>query len=191
MIFRLTLKTAKKIGIAPLPVIPHDKINKPILDWNAHLFTTQRIQYILLTNTASLYSMVMLGKGINNDQNFMREALSCMEKFMIMDGNQGIYEKHIKLENQNAYFSKTVDRRVLGSMNDLIFQAKFYLSEGQRSLFEASSILNKTPMSYLNYSNPKDEFRKLYFAEDRDSPSDKRIKNNVVDINDYRKLKAK
>ncbi len=191
MIFRLTLKMAKKIGMAPLPVIPYTNIIKPILDWNANLFTVQRIQYILLTNTASLYSMVMFGKGITDDKRFIQEGLSCIKEFMIMDGNQSIYENHFKPENQNTYFSKTIDRRVLGSMNDLIFQSKFYLSEGRRSLFEVSSMLNETPMSYLKYSNPKDQFRKLYFNEDGKSLSNEQTINNVVDINDYRQLKAK
>lgn len=190
MIFRLTLKMAKKIGMAPLPIIPYTNIKNPILDWNANLFTVQRIQYILLTNTASLYSMVMPGKGITSDKNFIREASSCIKEFMIMDGNQGIYENHFKPEKQKTYFSKTIDRRVLGSMNDLIFQSKFYLCESRRSLFEVSSMLNETPMSYLKYGNPKDEFRKLYFNEDGKSSSDKQI-NNIVDIDEYRQLKAK
>jgi len=190
MIYRLTLKMAKKIGMAPLPIIPYTNIKNPIQDWNANLFTVQRIQYILLTNTASLYSMVMPGKGITSDKNFIRAAASCIKEFMIMDGNQGIYENHFKPENQNTYFSKTIDRRVLGSINDLIFQSKFYLSEGRQALFKVSSMLNETPMSYLKYGNPKDEFRKLYFNEDRKSSSDKQI-NNIVDIDEYRQLKAK
>ena len=189
MIFRLTLKLAKKIGIAPLPAIPYDDNRNPILDWHAHLFTAQRTQYIILTNTASLYSIVMYGRGITNDKNFIREALSNMEEFMIMDGNQVIYENHIEPESQITYFSKIIDRRVLGSMNDLIFQAKFYLSEGQKSPFDVSFMLNKSPMSYLQYSNPKVEFRKLYFTKDGDAPGDKGIKNKVLNINDYRPLK--
>ena len=191
MIFRLTLKLAKKIGIAPLPAIPYDYNRNPILDWNAHLFTAQRTQYIILTNTASLYSIVMHGKGITNDKNFIREALSNMEEFMIMDGNQVIYENHIEPESQITYFSKIIDRRVLGSMNDLIFQAKVYLSKGQKSPFDVSFMLNKSPMSYLKYSNPKVEFRKLYFTKDGESPGDRQIINNVVNINGYRPLKTK
>jgi len=52
-------------------------------------------------------------------------------------------------------------------------------------------MLNKTPMSYLNYSNPKTEFRKLYFTEDGDTPGNKQIKNNVININDIRLSKTK
>ena len=191
MILRLTLKLAKKIGLAPLPAIPYDENRNPLLDWNAHLFTVQHTQYIILTNTASLYSLILSGRAITNDKQFVREVLSCMEEFMIVDGNKVVYENVIEQESQRIFFSKIVNRRVLGSMNDLIFQAMVYLSEGQKSPFDVSFMLNKTPMSYLNYSNPKTEFRKLYFTEDGDSPFNMQKKNNVISINDYRPQKIK
>jgi hypothetical protein len=191
MIFRLTLKLAKKIGIAPLPAIPYDGNRNPVLDWHANLFTAQRTQYIILTNTASLYSMVMPGRGITKEKQFVREALSHMKEFMIMDGNQVSYENNIEPESQITYFSKIIDRQVSGSVNDLMFQAKVYLSEGQKPLSVVSFMLNKFPMSYLNYSNPKVEFRKLYFTEDGDSPGNKQMENNVINISDYRSLKTK
>ncbi len=86
-----------------------------------------------------------------------------MADFMTIDGNKAVYENVIEPESQVIYFSKIVDRRVLGSMNDLIFQAKIYLSEGQKSPFDVSFLLNESPMSYLDYNHPKDEFRILYF----------------------------
>ena len=190
MIFRLTLTLAQKIGIVILPAIPYDNTRNPILDWNAHLFTVQHTQYIILTNTASLYSMVLSGRGITNDVQFIREALSYMTDFMIIDGSKAVYRNVIEPEMQRIFFSKTVDRRVLGSMNDLIFQAKIHLYEGQKSLFDVSFLLNESPMSYLNYNHPKDEFRKLYF-KDGESPNHNQIKNNVININDHRPPKTK
>ncbi|MGA2526117.1 MAG: hypothetical protein ABSF79_05815 [Smithellaceae bacterium] len=190
MIFRLTLKLAKKIGIAPLPTISHDEIRNPLLDWNAHLFTVQRTQYIILANTASLYSMILHGRGITNDKQFVREALHCMKEFMTVDGNEVVYENVIEQESQRIFFSKIVDRRVSGSMNDLIFQAKVCLSDGQKSPFDVSFLLNESPMSYLNYNRPKSEFQKLYF-KDGDLPGNRQRKNNVISINDYRPQKTK
>jgi hypothetical protein len=191
MIFRLTLKLAKKIGIDPLSTVPYDGNRNPVLDWNANLFTVHRTEYIILTNTASLYSMVMLGRGLTNDKQFVREALFYMQEFMTFDGNKVVYENIIEPESKRILFSKIIDRRISGSMNDLIFQAKVYLSEDPKPLFDVSSMINNSPMSYLNYSNPNVEFHKLYFAEDGDSPGNRQIKNNVIHINDYRSLKTK
>lgn len=190
MILRLTLKLAKKIGIAPLPAIPCDENRNPILDWNANLFTVQRTQFIIMTNTASLYSLIMHGRRITNDKQFVREALRCMKEFMTLDGNKVVYENVIEPESQRIFFSKIVDRRVSGSMNDLIFQAMVYLSEGQKSLFDISFLLNESPMSYLNYGHPKHEFQKLYF-KDEDLPDNRQKKSNVISINDYRPQKTK
>jgi hypothetical protein len=68
--------------------------------------------------------------------------------------------------------------------------AEIHLYEGQKSLFDVSFLLNESPMSYLNYNHPKDAFRKLYF-KDGDSPGNRQIKNNVININDHRPPKTK
>jgi uncharacterized protein DUF6933 len=43
----------KKIHLAPARWLPADA--NPFADWSAHLFTAERVQYLMLTNTASLY----------------------------------------------------------------------------------------------------------------------------------------
>lgn len=152
------------------------------MDWSAHLFTAQRTQYIILTNTASLYSMVMPGRGITNDRQFIRGVLSWIKEFMTIDGNKVIIEKFIEMERHDVFFSKTVDRRVAGSMNDFVFQAKVHLIEGQRSPFDVSLLLNESPMTYLGYNRPKDEFKKLLF-KDNESSTHRQGKDNVIYIN--------
>jgi hypothetical protein len=165
-----------------LQALPTDQAENPLMDWNANLFTVQRTQYIILTNTASLYSMVMYGRGITNDRQFIREVLSYMKEFMTIDGNKVIYEKFIEPENKRIFFSKIVDRRVSGSMNDLIFQAKMHLIEGHKSPLDVSFLLNESPMSYLSYSHPKIEFQKLHFR-DAVSLGSGQKENNVIHIN--------
>ena len=183
MIFRLTSKLSKKIGMASLQALPADQAKNPLMDWNANLFTVQRsTQHIILTNTASLYSMIMYGRGITNDRQFIREVLSYMKEFMTIDGNKVIYEKFIEPENKRIFFSKIVDRRVSGSMNDLIFQAKMHLIEGHKSPLDVSFLLNESPMSYLSYSHPKIEFQKLHFR-DAVSLGSGQKENNVIYIN--------
>ena len=156
MIFRLTLKLSEKIGLAPSQTLPSDK--NPYADWSAHLFTAQRLQYIILTNTASLYSMVMFGRGMSNDKYFVQGALTCMREFMAADENKNIFQTHIEPLVNDISFSRITDRRVMGSMNDFVFQAKVCLNMGE-SPFNVSFLLNKAPMSYLKYRRPKDAFK--------------------------------
>jgi hypothetical protein len=158
MIFRLTLKLSKKIGLAPSQILPSDK--NPYADWSTHLFTAQRIQYMILTNTTSLYSMVMYGRGITDEKQFLQRVLTCMREFMTIDGNMLVFQKYIEPLAKEISFSKILDRRVMGSMNDLVFQAKIHLNMG-KSPFDVSFLLNESPMSYLKYHRPKDAFRVL------------------------------
>lgn len=58
----------------------------PFADWSAGLFLVDRSQYILLTNTKSLYSTVLPGKGITEEKTFIEQALSSLRKFMDADG---------------------------------------------------------------------------------------------------------
>ena len=190
MIFRLTSKLSKKIGMASLQALPADQTKNPLMDWNANLFTVQRTQYIILTNTASLYSMIMYGRGITNDKQFIREVLSCMKEFMTIDGNKSIFEKLIEPENKRILFSKVVDRRVSGSMNDLIFQAKMHLIEGHTSPLDVSFLLNESPMSYLSYSRPKIEFQKLHFRDAVSLGNGQQV-NNVIYLNKVRPTDSK
>jgi len=159
MIFRLTHKLAKKISIARLKFLPLNR--NPYIDWTAHLFTVERVQYIIVTNMASLYSLVMYGRGITDDNEFIQNTLSYMAEFMADNGCEFLFRRLIAPHTARVSFSKATDRRVIGSINDLIVQAKYYLTERQMSPFDASLHVNETPMSYLGYNIPKEAFRGL------------------------------
>jgi len=72
MILRLSQKLCTKIKAGPLPAMPLDE--NPYGDWSCHLFTADRTQYIITTNTKSLYSCVMYGKGDHRRQRFHRAS---------------------------------------------------------------------------------------------------------------------
>jgi hypothetical protein len=83
MIFRLSQKLSTKINADILCALPLDE--NPFADWSASLFVADRTQYILLSNTRSLYSTVMRGKGITNESNFIDRALGNLREFMEAD----------------------------------------------------------------------------------------------------------
>jgi len=159
MIIRLSAKLSKKIHISPAESLPANP--NPFADWSAHLFTAERVQYILLTNTSSLYSMVMYGKGISHDSQFLSRITSYMGEFLRDDGLAFLFERLIAPSTARVAFSKALNRAVIGSMNDLVFQAKVFLIERQMSPYDASFLLNDVPMSYLEYANPREAFVKL------------------------------
>jgi len=153
MIFRITQKLAKKIKVVlPAAMPPHDN---PFLDWTANLFMVSRWQCILLTNSHCLYSVVMLGKGVSNEQVFVKQSMTVLRDYMASDGLLRLYDAHIAPYADQATCCKAGNRRVLGSMNDLIFQAKCYFLEMCLPIELVSMRLNETPLSMLEHHNSK------------------------------------
>jgi hypothetical protein len=164
MIFRLSQKLAAKIKEGTLPALPLD--GNPYTDWSAQLFAADRTQYILLTNTKSLYSTVIYAKGITNDGNFIERALSGLREFMESDGQQFSYHRFIVPATGSVHFAKALNRSVTGSMNDMIGHATYWLTERELSPFDVGFRLNEIPMSALgrsisSYGIPREVFKAL------------------------------
>jgi hypothetical protein len=159
MIFRLSQKLAKKLKIPPPKPVPADP--NPFADWSGHLFTADRTQYLILTNTPSLYSTVIFGKGIANDSQFLDRALSAIREFMVDDGQEFIFRQFVAPAAATVRFAPALNRSVTGSMNDLVRFAEMWLTEGDLSPFDVGSKLNDMPMSYLGYRKPREVFKVL------------------------------
>jgi hypothetical protein len=74
MIFRVSQKLNSKIKAGAVPPLP--LAENPFADWSANLFVADRTQYIILSNTKSLYSTLLYGKGITNGSQFSEGSLS-------------------------------------------------------------------------------------------------------------------
>ena len=154
MIIRVTQKLAKKIKVAPTIALPRDP--NPFADWAANLFTAQRTQYIILTNSASLYSVIFYGRGITEGDIFIDHAFSTLADQMRDAGYGAIFEKHIAPVTGEFLFSKTGDRSLLGSMNDHVRCASVNFEYLEGTPASTARKLNKTPMGALDYRYPKD-----------------------------------
>jgi hypothetical protein len=164
MIFRLSQKLNDKIKAGPLPALPLD--DNPLADWSAHLFLADRIQYILLSNTKSLISTVMYGKGITTDSDFIERALSSIREFMEDQGQGAAYERFITPASASVRFAKALNRSVTGSMNDMTKHAAYWLAVGDVAPSEIGTRLKEFPMSALKhdrspYGFPRDVFEDM------------------------------
>lgn len=125
----------------------------PFADWSAHLFTANRRQYIITTNTPTLYTMIMYGGGITTDAGFIAAFRNELSSFLQYAGIGFVFERCIEPQFEQVHYSKSLNRSVTGSMNDLIYLAKVYLEEGM-SVSDVSLHLNQAPMSYIKYLSP-------------------------------------
>lgn len=164
MILRLSQKLNTKIKAGTLPAMPLDE--NPYADWSCHLFTADRTQYILLSNTASLYSCVMYGRGITDDSRFIERALSTIREFMEDEGQSFIYQKFIAPASETVSFAKALDRKVTGSINELVVAATDSLKGGEVAPHDVGFDLNGLLLSAIatrgrDYATPKDAFQRL------------------------------
>jgi hypothetical protein len=159
MILRFSQKLATKLKVRLSAVMPQGE--NPFADWTASLFTAGRTPFVLLTNTASLYSAVFYGRGITDDARFLALALDAIREALEHDGQEAIYQHFIAPTTGVVQLSKALNRSVTGSMNDLIVHAKMWLTEGDLSPHETSIRLNDIPFSPLQYRKPREVFGAL------------------------------
>ena len=165
MIFRLSQKLNAKIKADTLGALAlHEN---PLADWSAHLFVADRTQYVILSNTKSLYSTVMFGKGITNHSNFIDRALGSIRQLMEDDKHESACRRFVALAGGSVQFAKALDRSVTGSMNDLINHATDWLADGDTSPHDVGIKLNDILLSALSrskvlpYGKPRDAFKAL------------------------------
>ncbi len=152
MILRFTKRLADKLKIKS-PQNCEYELN-PFEEWYGHLFTANRIQYILFTNAYSLFSIVIPAKGILSLRDFMDLTFSSLNEELKNVGLEMIMQKYITPKTEVIDVCKTNNRGILGSMNDMIHHSKYFLIEYNLSLTEISKRLNKTPFSYIKYKTP-------------------------------------
>lgn len=159
MLIRLTAELATKIKVTPQPALP--LAANPFTDWSARLFRVGRMQYILVTNTLSLYSILMPSKGSTSGDSFMRNLIKRIEEFMCVDGLEAICKENIAPSTNSVTFTKALNRSITGTMNDIEFAAQIYLAEREDSLDDASLWINESLHASLGLLNPREALQNM------------------------------
>ena len=165
MILRFSQKLGSRLKTGTLKPLPMDAA--PIADWTSHLFFFDRTSYILVSNTAALYSTVLYAKGITNDSVFIVRVMAALREFMEADGLAFAHDRFIMPRTDLIRFASTCSRSVTGSMNELIACAQVLLADEETSPFDLGFRLNDLPLSASttdearDYGKPRDAFRAL------------------------------
>lgn len=88
MILRLSQKLnarVKGVTLGTLP--PHEN---PLLDWSAQAFAVGRAEYVLLSNTQTLYSAVLDGTGVAGVARFTELALGGIRSMLVEAGGRSL-----------------------------------------------------------------------------------------------------
>lgn len=159
MLFRVTRKLAKKLKLEPIAALP--PADNPLLDWTANLFMVGRQQYIIVTNSTTLYTVLIPGRGNASGEAFAKNALTEIRAMLENDELSPLGKSLPADPSENLVFCRASDRHVLGSMNDFVFITAVTASYSELMVEDSSEQHNQAPMKMIGYRHPIDLMRKL------------------------------
>ena len=162
MILRLPQTLNARLGGGPLAATASH--TNPLLDWSVRAFAAGMKAYVLLSNTRSLYSVVLDGVA-GETRNQLAERVGGAVG-VILDGAGRLASVGSELAPESVRFAKALDRSVTGSMNELVAYAEMLLADGHLSVPEVGVRLNDLLLSALTragekYSTPREAFAVL------------------------------
>jgi hypothetical protein len=151
---RCTARLLKDLGTKPAN-IPDQ--TPDIFDWHANMLRLNRKKYVLFTNSQTLYSFLIRWSGKPRPAEFQEQFRLKMFQSLMSEGIAEEYIEYMLDGHKQITITKTNSRSVLGSMNDLAFQAKYMVYRRGRldntDLLEISRELNQNPLSAIKYQN--------------------------------------
>ena len=161
-ILRCTKKLLNELKTKPLegPAFS-DKVGS----WHANLIRVDRRKCILFTHDATLYSFLVPGLKKPQFDNFTEVFGQNLFKNLLWENFPQNQIEIVLDEHREIIISKTNNRSVLGSMNDLAFQLKYRIAAMggliNVDLSELNHELNRIPMSAIKEVYSIYELRKL------------------------------
>lgn len=161
MIYHLTEKLRKRLQLPPLSAAVPSPAGASgtgahgALRWYGNTFEAGGVSYILTTNAASLYSVVLAAGDFGDERAYVQAFLGALEPQMKADGLAALYDEVIAPASGDVVLAKTAERSVVQSMSDLAAKACRHLARGDSSMEALSRHLNDTPLKSLAFRTPR------------------------------------
>ena len=137
-------------------------------EWYCHLFFIHRKKCLLFTHPTTLFSFFIAdirADDLRNFANLFRAQATNAFKAEGLTPTQIAY----LLDTGPDQIGKTVNRSVIGSMNDLIRMWKYYVDDAGRletiNVEELNKEMNKVPMSYIGMESSERALKRLLKAK--------------------------
>ena len=162
MVLRLPQTLNARLGGGPLAATASHA--NPLLDWSVRAFAAGMKEYVLLSNTRSLYSAVLDGVARETRNQLAKRVAGVLG--VILDGAGQLAGVGRDLTAESVRFANALDRSVTGSMNELVAYAEVLLADGDLSVPEVGVRLNDLLLSAAageaeKYGTPRAAFAAL------------------------------
>ena len=161
------LRCTQKL-LSELKLKPSDSMQQPseLSSWHANLLRIDRRKCVLFTHDTTLYSFFVPGLKKPDFKDFREVFRQNLFKSLMAEN---FSQKHIEIfldDIREIEISKTNNRSVLGSMNDLTFQVRCQIAdEGGIEIADITKLihdLNRIPMSAIEETYSIYELKKLF-----------------------------
>lgn len=155
MIIRCTQKLLAELKIKPTQ-------EESALDsfWNCHanLFRIERHKCVIITNDLTLFTIFITYLKKSEFESFQMVISQHVFKNLLQENIPQPQIEAVLSECENISYQKTSNRRVLGSMNELIKQLEYFISsEGgleKTDFYELNRELNRIILAATNHKRP-------------------------------------
>lgn len=144
MVFRLTQKLSKKLHLGPLPRTDILEVGSI---WYANLLRAHGTQFIVITESLTLYSLLILGRGVVDGETFASVAYQTIRAKFEEQGWSRLLGSHVAFDTEAPIFLAAQDRSVIASVSEISRMARFELESSQRSIDAHTDWINQIPYS--------------------------------------------
>ncbi len=161
MQFRITQKYASDCKIDNLS-LPCDTLS-PLDDWFIDMFRIHRKKIAMITHAKSTYTFFIPYAAVGGAKAIPECVSVLIEKFLYRENLSHHIDELRRLSNENPVFCKTVDRKILGHMNDFKRCASYRLEENPTDFDGAEHMIAQIPVNLqpIKYTTPLERFREL------------------------------
>ena len=147
-----TQKLLKELAVTPVDLAGYTQDSDGIGNWYAHLIRIDKRKCILFTNERTLYSFLIPHVVKSDLRNIKNEFIAHLVFNLQKDGFGIEVINKVRQEYGEIGFARTVNRSVIGSMNEFAFEYKFLIMRdgGMENtiILEVNKIINQTPMKH-------------------------------------------
>ena len=142
--------------------LQNQSISNPNIDnWHANIIKFWRVNTVLLTQDKTLYSFFFGGYKAEDFKNFEKNIKEDIFKIMVSLGFKANIIETIIDSMENISYSKTDNKSVLGTMNQIKYFIESWVSDN-KDIIDINKSINQITLSALNRKYASEMFNELY-----------------------------
>jgi len=161
---RCTQKLIKELAAAGHPLAPEAEEIPVLREWYGNLFRIERRKCVLFTHAGTLFSFFVPGLTRPDFGAFGATFRQHLEA-LLREGRMDVAPERIAPRDAPLQIRKTKSRRILGCMNELVFQTRIRVeAAGGLAATDLAALnhnLNQTLLGGPDYTRPANAFREL------------------------------